>query len=78
MLFIIKLILTKFALTNCRKCLAVNPKISYTKLSDKMAYANSADPNQTTPSGAAWSGSTIFGVPLSILRNNCIKSKINP
>ena len=28
------------------------PKISYTKVSDKMAYANSADPDQTAPSGA--------------------------
>ena len=28
------------------------PKISNTKLSDKMTYANSADPDQTAPSGA--------------------------
>ena len=26
------------------------PKISYTKVVDKMAYANSADPDQTAPS----------------------------
>ena len=25
------------------------PKISYTKVSDKMAYANSANPDQTAP-----------------------------
>ena len=25
------------------------PKIPYTKVSDKMAYANSADPDQTAP-----------------------------
>ena len=28
------------------------PKISYVKVSDKMAYANSADPDQTVPTGA--------------------------
>ena len=32
----------------CGKC----PKISYTKVSDKMVYANSADPDQTAPEGA--------------------------
>ena len=32
----------------CSKC----PKISYTEVSDKMAYANSADPDQTAPEGA--------------------------
>ena len=34
--------------TSYRKC----PKISYTKVFDKMAYASSADPNQTAPEGA--------------------------
>ena len=28
------------------------PEISYTKMSDKLAYASSADPDQTTPEGA--------------------------
>ena len=28
------------------------PKVSYTNFYDKMAYANSADPDQTTPDGA--------------------------
>ena len=28
------------------------PKISYTKVSDKMAYANSVDPDQTALEGA--------------------------
>ena len=28
------------------------PIISYTKVSNKMAYANSADPDQTAPEGA--------------------------
>ena len=51
------------------------PKILYTKVSDKIAYANNANPDQTAPSGAVWSGSTLFAIPLSILGNNCIKSK---
>ena len=41
-----------------------------------MAYANSADPDQTAPEGAVWSESTLFTISLSILRDNCIKSKI--
>ena len=52
------------------------PKIWYTKVSDKMAYANSVDLDQTAPSGAVWSGSSLFAIPLSIFGNNCIKSKI--
>ena len=52
------------------------PEISNTKVSDKMAYANSADPDQTSPSGAVWSGSTVFASPQSILRDDCAKSKI--
>ena len=36
------------------------PKISYTKVSDKMAYANSADPDQTALERAVQSGSTLF------------------
>ena len=36
------------------------PKISYTKVSNKIAYANSADPDQTAP--------TLFDIPLNILR----------
>ena len=51
------------------------PKISYTKVSDKMAYANSVDQDQNAPKGAVWSGSTLFAIPLGILGNNCIKSK---
>ena len=45
-------------------------------MSDKMLYANSVDPDQTAPEGAVWSGSTLFAIPLSILGNNCVKSKI--
>ena len=43
------------------------PKILNTKVSDKMTYANSADPDQTAYEGAVWSGSTLFAIPLSIL-----------
>ena len=52
------------------------PKISNTKVSNIMAEANSEDQDQTAPEGAVWSGSTLFPVPPSILRSNCIKSKI--
>ena len=52
------------------------PKNSHTKVSDKMTYANSADPDQTAPEGAVCSGSTLFAIPLSILRNKCIRSII--
>ena len=36
------------------------PKISYTKVSDKMAYANSADPDQTEQSDQGLHCFTIF------------------
>ena len=52
------------------------PKILYIKSSDKMAHANSVDPDQTAPEGAVWSGSTLFAIPSTILKQNCIKSKI--
>ena len=42
------------------------PKISNTKVYDKMSYANSADPDQTAHEGPVWSGSTLFAIPLSI------------
>ena len=61
-----------FVWFNYGKC----PKILYIKVVDKMAYANSADPDQTAPEGAVWSGSILFAIPLIILRNNCIKRKI--
>ena len=49
------------------------PKISCTDISDKMAYANGADPDQTVP--AVLSGSTLFAIPQSILKgNNCLES----
>ena len=52
------------------------PKISYTKVADKMAYTNRADPDQTVPEGEVWSGSTLFAIPLSSLRQNCIRREI--
>ena len=33
------------------------------KFSDRYAWANSADPDQTTPKGADWSGSALFAIP---------------
>ena len=36
-------------------------------MSDKMAYANCADTDQTAPEGEVWSRSTMFAIPLSIL-----------
>ena len=40
-----------------------------------MAYADSADPDQTAPEGAVWSGSTVFAITQSILRKNGKKKK---
>ena len=51
------------------------PKISYTKVSDKMTYANSADPDQT-PEGAVWSGSSLFAIPLNVVSNNYIQQNL--
>ena len=52
------------------------PKILYTKVSHKMAYAQSADPDKTAPEGTVWSESVLFAIPLSTSINNCIRSKI--
>ena len=32
------------------------------KFSDRQVLANSADPDQTAPRGAVWSGSTLFAI----------------
>ena len=45
------------------------PKSLYTKLSDKMAYANSADLDQIRSSLISFA---LFAIPLSILGNNYI------
>ena len=41
-------------------------KNPYTEISNKMAYANSLDPDHTAPEEAVWSGSTLFAIPLCI------------
>ena len=38
------------------------PKISYTRVSYTVAYANIADPHQTAPEIAVLSGATIFAI----------------
>ena len=55
-----------------RKC----PKISYIKVSDKMACVYSVDPDQTASEGAFWPGLTLHAILLSTLRNDCIESKV--
>ena len=53
------------------------PKISHTKVSDKMTQScKQCRPKSDCSCGAVWSKSTVFAIPLSIFRNNCIKSKI--
>ena len=53
------------------------PKILYTKVTDKTACTNSADPDQTAPEGAVWSGSTLFAIPL-LLETTALKARIWP
>ena len=36
------------------------------KFSDRYAWENSADPDQTAPRGAVWSGSTLFAIPSAL------------
>ena len=57
-----------------RKC----PKIRTLKFLKKMVYVNSADPNQTAHDGAVCSGSTLFAIPLSIIRYNYEKQILIP
>ena len=45
-------------------------KISYTQVSDKIAFANSADLKEQSDQ------STLFAIPLSISRNDYVKSNI--
>ena len=52
-----------------------HPKILNTEWIDKMAHANIADPDQTAPEGAVWSGFTLFAIPLCILRKNYKKKQ---
>ena len=46
------------------------PKIFCTKVSDKVAYANSADRDQTASEGAVWSGSALFAFPLIFFKKH--------
>ena len=46
------------------------------QVSGKMVFANSAEPDQTAPLGAVWSGSTLFAITLSIFRNICKKQNL--
>ena len=39
-----------------------------------MAFAWGIDPDKTAPSGAIWS--TLFGIPISNIRNNCIITRL--
>ena len=36
---------------------------NFPKFSDRQVWANSADPDQTAPREAVWSGSTLFAIP---------------
>ena len=45
------------------------------KFSDRYAWANSADPDQTAPRGAVWSGSTLFAIASTSF--GCITLKIS-
>ena len=51
------------------------PKILNTKVSDKMAYANSVDPDQTAPGEAVWSGSTLFAIPICNFKKQLHKKR---
>ena len=46
------------------------------KFSDRQFWANSADPDQTAPRGAVWSGSTLFAIPSTSF--GCITLKETP
>ena len=46
------------------------------KFSDRQVWANSADPDQTAPRGAVWSGSTLFAIASASF--GCITRKKKP
>ena len=41
---------------------------NFPKFSDRQVWANRADPDQTAPKGAVWSGSTLFAIPPASFR----------
>ena len=49
---------------------------NFPKFSDRQAWANSADPDQTAPRGTVWSGSTLFAIPSASFE--CITLKETP
>ena len=46
---------------------------NFHKFSDRQVWENSADPDQTAPRGAIWSGSTLFAIPSAFF--GCITLK---
>ena len=48
------------------------------KFSDRYAWTNSADPDQTAPRGAVWSGSTLFAIPSACNESKGGKTEIKP
>ena len=42
------------------------------KFLDRYRWANSADPDQTAPRGAIWSGSSLFAIPFASFRRNTL------
>ena len=59
------------AKTRYGKC----PKILYTKASDRMAYANGVDLDQTAPEEAVWSGPRLFATLLGNFRKQLHKKQ---
>ena len=43
------------------------------KFSGRLVWANSADPDQTAPRGAVWSGSSLFAVPFASFWHNTLR-----
>ena len=41
--------------------------------SDRWVWANSADPDQTAPRGAVWSGSFMFAISFASFRQNTLR-----
>ena len=55
---------------------SICPKILYNNLPDRIAYENSAGPDQTAPEGASDEGLHYLPFHSGILLNNCIKEKL--
>ena len=64
----LKIHITRYARKHCPcsklfLCFITNKYRNVPKFSDRQVWANSADPDQTAPRGAVWSGSTLFAIP---------------